>query len=305
MKSMKAIILAVLTLAVFASAGGHTAVFLNMPVGWRNIALGGSGVALGGDPIAGWFNPAGIQKMRGAGVSSGYSVLALDRSMTYVSGGWNIQNDAAVALSWVHTGAGEIAGRNISGNYTDDIQYGEDAIFLTFSKVVTPNFNIAGNVKYIQARLDEMSTYVVGFDAGVYGEAMNKSLSWGAVYQNINMKYQWNSADVYGSGNASSADDDIPANLKAGAAYRLGMVPITATAEVEYYRMDEFRFRAGVLGNPIEEATLAVGIDNGLPTFGAGYEFDAGFGKFGAGYSFRWEREGLSPRHSFDITARF
>ncbi len=288
-----------------ADAGGHAAVFLSMPVGWRNIAVGGCGVASEGGVTAGWYNPAVLQRMKGIGGASGYSRLALDRWIYHVSAGWNIKNDAAVALSWVHADAGEIAGRDIDGDYTEDLRYGEEAIFLTFSKVVTSDVSIGANAKYVQARLSDISTYVIGFDVGIYGETFDDMLGLGLVYQNIGMKYQWNSAELYGTDHASGSDEEIPPNIRGGAAFRPKKIPIALTAEAEYHAMDELRLRAGISGNPVPEVTLAAGFDDGLPTFGAGYEYDATFGRFGVGYSLRLEREGLPPRHSFDLTVGF
>ncbi|MCK5833750.1 hypothetical protein KAH81_08790 [bacterium] len=297
-------VLIILALITPVFADGEAAAFLTMPIGWENVALGGCGTALGGVG-SGWFNPASIQKMKGLGVSSGYSMLALDRSLYNLSAGWNIKNDAAVALTWVHADAGEISGRDISGNYTDQLNYGEDAIFLTFSKVVTSDLSVGVNAKYLQARLNEITAYVAGFDLGIHGELLNDQLAIGVAYQNIGMKYQWNSAKVYGTENASNSDESIPSNLRGGILYRLKVVPIGITAETEYYKFEEFKFRGGVFGNPVEDITLAAGLDDLLPTFGAGYKFDADFCKFGVGYSLRLEREGLPPRHSFNISAEF
>ncbi len=286
-------------------ATGHSAIFLSMPVGWKNIAVGGCGVAFGGEPIAGWFNPAALQKIEGIDGTSGYSSLALDRWITHVSAGWNINNDAAVGLTWVHADAGQIAGRDVNGDYTEQLKYGQEAIFLTFSKVITSDVSIGVNAKYLQARLSETSTYVAGFDIGIFGETFNDMLGIGLVYQNIGMKYQWNSAEIYGTEHAINSDEEIPSNIRAGAAFHFPNIPIGLTAEIEYHALEEAIPRAGIFAVPLPGATLAAGFDNTLPAFGAGYEYDAGFGTFGVGYALRFEREGLPPRHSFDITVRF
>ncbi len=299
------ILLFVLLLCSLLFAEGSAAVFLSMPVGWRNIALGGSGVALGGDINAGWFNPAALMKVKGVSITSGYSPMALNRSLTHLAAGWNIKNDAAVSLNWVHADAGQIPGRDISGNYTHDLKYGEDAIFLTFAKSVTSDIALGTNVKYLQARLDEITAYVAGFDFGIYGEVFDDRLSLGFVYQNIGVKYQWNSGNQYGTENASAADETILSTIKFGAGYTPKNIPLVMVADIDYYKLDEVKLHAGVQWSPIDGAKVAAGIDDLLPTLGAGYEYDAKFGVFGLGYSFKFEREGLPPRHSFDITARF
>ncbi len=303
-QSLLLIFLALLTVAfpaVCEESCGRAAIFLSMPVGWKQIAMGGCGVAVGGDAISGWYNPASLQLYEGWGGSSGYSRLALDRWITYASAAGNLRDDAAVAVSWVHADAGHIPGRDISGYYTEDLAYGEDAIFLTFSKVVTSELSVGGNIKYLQAKLSDISTYVAGFDLGIHANFLRKQVLVGAIYRNLSLQYRWDSANMYGSEDGTTSNEKIPGSFKAGVACAPRGCPLMATFEMEYPSGSKPCLRMGISGSPVEGVDLAVGYDDGLPTAGASYEYDAGFAKFGLGYAFRFEREGLPPRHSFDL----
>ena len=94
------IILLIPITVLLAENNGYAGVFLNMPVGWKQIAMGGCGVAVGGESNSGWFNPASLMSYDGFGGTAGYSSLALDRSLCFVSLAGNLKNDAAVGLSW-------------------------------------------------------------------------------------------------------------------------------------------------------------------------------------------------------------
>lgn len=290
----------ILILTLFAETG-HTAVFLRMPVGWKQTGMGGCGVAIGGEANSGWFNPAALQLYDGWGGSSGYAMLALDRWFYYASAAGNLRDDAAVALSWVHADAGEIDGRDISGNHTEMLNYGEDAIFMTFSKVVTRDFTIGANAKYVQAKLHELTTYIAGFDIGAHLRILRDQILIGASYSNIAMQYQWDSKGLYGSDDGTTTDEPLASYLRFGAGYVPKNIPSEITAEIGYREDADIEYRIGLSLEPIENGKVAIGMDNGLFTAGLGYRYDVGFAKFGLGYSLRMEREGLPPRHTFDI----
>jgi len=310
----KYIFISIVLVAASITAGddfGRAGVFLSMPVGWRQIGTGGCDIAVGGEPISGWYNPSSIQGMKGLRINTGYSNLSLDRWFYYISGGWNINNDAAVALSWARADCENIPGRDISGNYTGELKYSDNAIFLTFSKTVLGPANeassqidliaIGASLKYIQARLDDIETYIVGFDVGIYGNFFDDKLTVGLAYKNVGMKYLWESAEIYGTDHGSSSDEAIPPSIEVGAGFNLPWLPLTLTAEMDYSEYGGDSYRAGILTNPIEGASLAVGYDDGQMAFGAGYEYDLNFARIGLGYSLKFEREGLAPRHTLDI----
>jgi hypothetical protein len=281
---------------------GRTTVFLRMPVGWKQTAMGGCGAAIGGEANSGWFNPASLQMFKGWGGSSGYSMLALDRWFYYISAAGNLKDDAAVALTWVHADAGEIDGRDISGNHTQMLLYGEEAIFLTFSKIITREFTIGANAKYVQTRLHDAMSYMAGFDVGAHLRLLRGQLLVGAAYTNIAMEHQWDSKTLYGSGSGSTVDEPIAGYARVGAAYAPKQISGKITGEIGFYDGGDLEYRFGAAYEPIENGEIAVGLDDGLFTAGLGYRYDAGFAKFGLGYSFRMEREGLPARHTFDLT---
>lgn len=301
MKLRFIIFLLAITILTAIAQTGHTAVFLRMPIGWKQTSMGGCGVATGGEANSGWFNPAALQLYDGWGGSSGYAMLALDRWFYYASAAGNLRDDAAVALSWVHADAGEIDGRDISGNHTEMLNYGEDALFLTFSKIITKEFTIGANAKYVQARLHDLTTYIAGFDLGAHLRLMSEQIKVGVSYSNIAMQYQWDSKGLYGSDDGTTSDEPLAGYLRAGAAYAPKEIPSEITAEIAYFEEADIEYRLGLSLEPIERGEVAIGLDNGMFTAGLGYRYDAGFAKFGLGYSIRMERQGLPPRHTFDL----
>jgi len=302
MKKFVISIILILTISSVFAQQGHAGIFLRMPIGWKQIAMGGCGVATGGNANSGWYNPASLMLYKGWGGSAGYSTLALDRFFYYASAAGNINEDAAVALTWVHADAGEIDGRDISGNHTDMLEYGEDALFLTFAKFVTREITIGANVKYIQARLDEITAYIAGFDIGAHVRLYDEQLLFGAAYHNLKQQYQWDSATLYGSDNGTSSDEAIAGYLRFGVAYEPVEIPGAVTAEIALPENNDLEYRFGVSVTPTDYAEVLLGVDDGLLTAGLGFQFEADFAKFGLGYSIRLEREGLPPRHTFDLT---
>jgi len=283
------------------TTNGKCGAFLAMPIGWKQIAMGGTGVAVGGEINSGVYNPAGLQAIDGYGLSSGYTKMVLDRWLYNISGAWNLNDDAAVGLNWIHNDVENIPGRDISGNYTGELDFGENMISLTFSKFFHDEFTFGGNVKYVQARLSEITTYTAGFDVGVHSRLMNDKIRLGGVYKNIAMTYQWDSDPIYGSEDGSATDEEIPSSFIVGVAYLPDFKKTQVTMEIEYTEYNDIYLRGGASIMPINNVTFALGYDDGLFSTGLGYRYDTGFGAFELGYSLRLEREGLPPRHTFDL----
>ncbi len=168
----------------------YAAEFLSVGVGAKALSMGGAFVALANDGTAVYWNPAGLSRLRQKELflmhASRFSGIV---HTNFIGLSLPTHTGLTFAISYFRIGIDDIPKstrldefeRPIIEGYMQDI---EQAIFLSFSKKVTPNFSIGGNLKTIFQTIDDYSAMGFGIDLGGIYQITDR-LSFGANFQDI------------------------------------------------------------------------------------------------------------------------
>ncbi len=275
--------------------GGYAGSFLRMGLGARNQALGNVGVALNNSSADFYYNPALIALNKKKSVTTGYSFLSLDRKFNFLGITLPLPPTAAVSINWIHAGTDEIQGRSFSG-YPDEIySTGEDAVMIAFGNKLSEKLAIGISLKYLHHSLLEISGNGMGFDFGIFYQAM-ENLSIGAQYKDLNSSYNWKTTEIFEQEGGNYLEK-FPTVLKFGAVYGLNdflfVVDIVNFEGKNYYH-------GGMEYNYQNLGILRIGYDHNSFTFGCGLIYDFMWKtKTQLDYAFVQEKYGEGHSHVF------
>jgi hypothetical protein len=243
-----------------AQIAGRSGAYSRMGFGARGIGMGNAMVALPAGDVNGYYNPAVLPYSNYRNLSASFGILALDRRLNFLSYSQPLQPDAGISLAIINSGVSEIDGRDSDGEPTGPLQTSENQAILSFANRFKGGFSLGINLKLLYYHLyTGVTSVTVGIDAGLL-IPINGSLSIGAVVRDINSKYKWDTANLYGqSGNTTT--DDFPLLYAAGLAYELPDSIGFVTADVEASNESSFHGRAGLEFFLIPEVTVRGGVD--------------------------------------------
>jgi hypothetical protein len=253
---------------------GMAGAFARMGFGARGMGMGNALTAVGNGEIASYYNPALVPFAvdRTASVTAG--ILSLDRYLNFVSYTQAVKPTAGLSVGLINAGVREIDGRDNDGRHTEKYSTFENQFFLSFANRVDEKVSLGVTVKLYYSKLfDEVTTSSVGFDLGAF-IPLTDALSFGAVVQDINSRYKWDTKALYGQSGKSS-DDKFAVLRRIGMSYTLPSRLGTASVEfqnatgstilrcgVEYNLHELFSIRSGIDRIEFSDAT---GVK---PTFG-------------------------------------
>jgi len=303
-----------LTLAASAFAqGGYAGAFLRMGVAARSEAMGRAYVALPQGSEAAFFNPAATAFLSETEISTSFRTLGLDRSFAYIGLATALHPPAdstgrrplqgGVALSWIHAGVDNIEARDFDGERYATLSASENAFALAFA--LRPHEKLAVGItgRFVIHRLPgvkqdngALSANAFGFDVGALLEPL-PGIHVGAALRDLRLKYSWNTQDVYEQG--SNEIDAFARGAVVGVAVNRPYSWLTLTADVEKRKFRDGVFRLGVQAAYQNVVQLRAGLNDGSPTFGAGYRFEL-LGHFAElHYAFVSHPDNLDSDHVF------
>jgi len=328
---MRNIFLSLLALLLFApatfasGAGGYAGAFLRNGIGARPLGMGGAYTAVAEGAEAVYYNPAGLGFIPKIMFTSSYKTLSLDRHLGYIAISFPIRGEAAMAASWVNAGVSDVIGRGESRQILGEIDNSSNAFAVSFAKALSSRISFGVNLQYIQEKLDDLESFTVGLDIGVIGKP-HKNLSVGAVLKNLGSDYRWESSKYWSEG--GTYDEAFPIVMKFGLAGNFISGRLIPAVDLETSNKSELKLRAGgeywftkkvirVVEDEYEEdvfleieedfrlAGLRIGLDRGVPTFGASVFQEFGRITFGLEYAFLIGRHGTSAGHLFTMNIGF
>jgi hypothetical protein len=203
----------------------NTAVpFLNFTPDARSGALGDAGVAQTADANAVFWNPAKLPfAEKAAGASFSYTPwlrgITDDMYYAYISGYKKSGKNQAFGASLLFFNLGSIEFTTSQGVSAGTFNSQEYAINLSYSRLISQNFSLGVNLKYLNSNLASGSNSIkpgstVAADISAYyqnqvrDDASGKGIGWayGALISNIGGTLNYGSAQRY----------SIPTNLKVG-----------------------------------------------------------------------------------------
>lgn len=288
-----------LTASAAENHSNDGAAFLRAGIGPRYLAMGKAGSSTATDVNAGYWNPAGLAWMRGWQVAGMYTAgLDFDRNHNSVGAGYG-GDWGSFALTWVNAGTTDISGTDISGNPTETFDFSENAIQLSLAKS-WDKFGLGVTGKFLDqsvgttAGVTDDNATGAGLDLGAHFKLSN-SVMLAAVAQ-----------DIVTSLGDDDATDEVPTNLRFGAAVQPGD-GFTVTSDITKVRGDEdFKFRGGAeykfwLNNDLNAAVRA-GMDR--DNFAAGLGF--GINWFNFDYAYVTEAEDdFGVNHRLGVLLKF
>jgi opacity protein-like surface antigen len=200
-KIVTIILLALFSVSVYAGdvarKGTTGAEQLLIPVGARGIATGGAFISnlTGLESI--YYNPAGLDRSKGAEAIFSYMNYVADLNVSYFGAGANLGDLGSIGLTFKSLDFGDIPVTTSEFPDGDGTTYSPSFITvgLTYSKVITDRISIGTNFKFINETIENTSASGFAIDFGVQYR-FNSSVSIGATLKNIGGNMSYSGADL-------------------------------------------------------------------------------------------------------------
>jgi hypothetical protein len=267
-----------LSIPASAQIGGEPGAFSRMGFGARGMAMGNALTAVASGNVASYYNPALLPYAgyRHAGVSFG--ILSLDRSLNFVQFSQPLPPAAGLAAGIINGGVTGIDGRDGDGERTGELRTTENQAFLAFAAKLRSGLSIGVTLKLLYYHLyTDMTSTTVGVDLGAY-LPLGEGIAVGVSVRDINSKYKWDSAPLFGQ-SGQSPQDRFPLVSTAGVSWFLPDSVLLLSADVEFSNRSTTVIRAGAELPLLPEITLRAGVDRiDLREKGNGVRPGFGFG---------------------------
>lgn len=291
----------------FAGTVGTTgAQFLKLATGARPVGMGETFVGLADDVNAIYWNPAGLNQIKGKEATFTHAVWFQSMFFSYVAYCQPLdvlQGKIGGAVRYLS--AGKIDKVDNAGNELNESYTPYDFAFtLSYARLVK-EIPLGANIKIINSKIDDKSAMAVAFDFGVIYDKLSlggRKLSLGLVVQNLGTKMKFD-----------KEGDPLPLNFRLGSAYKLlddnlalGLdikIPLDYTvsahfgAEYVYKKIKDIQIagRIGFKTTTVSDLDALSGLSLGL-----GFQWKA------YGIDYAWVPYGdLGNTHRMSLLARF
>lgn len=312
--------------ALAAEDGGQPGAMLDWSVGARAVAMGSAFTAIAEGPTGSWWNPAGIAQSRDDAIEMALRRMSFDRQAGYVNYIHPFgREEAAMGLSWIYAGVGDVFARDIDGQIGDEISDYTNAFAFTFARRFTERnaptaISLGVNLRYVQHNVANINAYTVGFDLGALlrhrffkrgmaAEATPNELRLGVAVQRLNQKYPWTTSEYWveqGESGGSNFDEKFPLLVRGGGGVLLLDGRALGSVDVKFDSERGATLHVGAEGRPHEMFAIRAGVDRGNITFGGGVEPQVSSGvRFILDYAFALQPDEIDPEHVFSLGVRF
>ncbi|MDZ7292657.1 MAG: hypothetical protein ONB44_06355 [candidate division KSB1 bacterium] len=300
--------------------GGYAGAFLRMGIAPRSEAMGRAYVAVVEGTESAFYNPASAAMLERRELNTSFRPLTLDRSFAVIGIGLPIHPKAdttgrvlngGLCFNWIHAGVNNIEARDFDGEKYATLSNSENAFSLSFALQPHQRATIGLSVLVVMNRLTgvtqdngNLSASTTGFDLGALVEPLD-GVRVGVTARNLNLKYSWNTQKVYERGTTNY--DRFPRAVRAGVAISRPWPWLTAAADYERRisisrekrKFSDETWHVGAVANYRQMVQVRLGLNDGQPTFGAGYIFGLLGRKSELHYAFVTHPESLDGDHVF------
>ncbi|MFH1011026.1 MAG: hypothetical protein V1784_07315 [bacterium] len=267
--------------------GGMAGAFGRMGAGARAKSLGDAYTGFADGPWAIYYNPGALPFLEKREFSSAISILALDRSLHFLSFATplhpktgKVRTDAGFGIGWLHAGIGDIDSRGFDGEPLDRMNQSSNLFFFSFANRFHPKVGVGITAKVAYETFGEIGeggTSIdgqgFGLDFGVHSRPI-ENLFVGAQVKDIALKTTWNTTGYWTQGTTKS--DKWPVQYRLGAAYR-PLNGLLASADIEGSSEGDWRPHIGAEFmeqlTPRQTFALRAGLSNEDIAFGFGLYF--------------------------------
>ena len=215
-----------------SSIGGLAGAPMRLGFGARGIAMGNAMTAVINGDIQAYYNPAALPFEPTPTAVAAYSVLSLDRRLNYLSYTQSLKPNAGFSLSVINAGVGDIDGRDGDGVHTQTYSTSENSIMFSFGLQPVPKFSFGITLKVLYYYFIEgMKSTTAALDIGAL-YLLTDEFTLGAVVQDINSKYKWDSSPLYGI-NGNSSVERFPLRKRVGISWSPSKYSLLISGEFE------------------------------------------------------------------------
>jgi hypothetical protein len=215
-----------------SSIGGLAGAPMRMGFGARGIAMGNTMSAIINGDIQAYYNPAGLPFESAPTAVAAYSVLSLDRRLNFLSYTQSLKPNAGISLSIINAGVGDIDGRDGDGVHTQTYSTSENSIMFSFGLQPVPKFSLGITLKVLYYNFVEgTKSTTAALDIGAL-YLLTEEFTLGAVVQDINSKYKWDSSPLYGI-NGTSSVERYPLRKRIGISWSPSKYSLLISGEFE------------------------------------------------------------------------
>jgi len=290
--------------AQFNKAGRTAMQFLKIGVGARQVGMGEASIASIRDINAIFWNPAAISGISSSQASFSYTNWLADLSVYSGAVGYNLNDFATLALSYVSLDYGDIpealvtsSGGGIDSRTGNSFTGRDLAISLGAAKQFTDKLSIGINVKYLREDLFIYSTELWAFDVGSFYDTGWKGIRIAMSAQNFSTPARWLETKE-----EEQQSYDLPMVYRIGASidllggedlllggnpesqfltFNVDAIHTNDYAErlhlgLEYTLLNMFSLRGG----------YRVNYEEGNISLGAGFKYNAGFAQINVDYAY-------------------
>jgi hypothetical protein len=293
------------------SIGGLAGAPMRMGFGARGMAMGNAISAIISGDVQSYYNPALVPFESVPTIVAAYGLLSLDRRLNYLSYTKSFKPNAGLSLSIINAGVGNIDGRDRDGIHTETYSTSENAFMFTFGLKPHPRFALGVTAKvYYFLLFEGMKSTTAAVDLGAL-YLLSDEITIGGVIQDINGKYKWDTAQLYGKlGNSSI--DKFPLRKRLGLSWTLSEYSLILSGEFEAIGSATF-VRAGSEIELFSDFSLRGGIDQialntDIPAKPAlGFSFQTELASWTPSFQYAYVFEPYSPGgiHIFSLSVRF
>lgn len=243
-----------------AQLGGTAGAFSRMGFGARGIGMGNAQTAVTTGDLVGYYNPALLSWSEYRQASASFGILSLDRRLNFLSYSQPLRPNAGISAGIINAGVSNIDGRDADGEPTGPLKTSENEVFLSFSNRFKSGFSLGLTLKFLYYQLyTDVTSSTVGIDVGLL-VPVGDVLTIGATARDLNSKYRWDTATLYGQ-EGSSKTWDFPQLYTVGAAYKLPDSLGVMAVDLEVTNKQTITARFGVEIPLIPEMSVRGGMD--------------------------------------------
>ena len=316
------------------SAQSQVSEISSMPGAFSRIGFGARGMGMGNamsavtsGNLVSYYNPALIPFQQGNSFQTSYTILSLDRSLNFISftrkfnigkkenpdGTVSPRSVTGISAGIINSGVSKIDARDNEGKKTGDLSTSENQFFIALATRFSEKLSIGLSFKFYHYSLyEDISASSIGFDVGAL-YMISPSLTLSLMISDINSKYQWDTAELYGTSGAVTKSK-FPLLKKIGLSYKFDEPKLIAALEFESSNAGTNFLRGGAEYNIYQDLFLRAGFDKLnlsnkdfpiRPSFGFSYFYLLNTVKFGIDYAFVIEPYSSSDQHIIGININF
>jgi hypothetical protein len=243
-----------------AQLAGTPGSFSRMGFGARGIGMGNALTAITSGDLSSYYNPALPSFAEQRSATATYGFLSLDRRLAFLNYTQSIRPTAGISAGIIYAGVRSIDGRDSDGEHTANYSTSEYEFFFAFSNEFADRLSVGIAAKlYYNNLFQDATATTVGVDVGAIYR-LTESLTVGAVVQDIDAKYHWDTSNLYGT-SGTATTQPFPLLLRVGLAYQLPDGRGDAALDVERNNQGTTLVRGGAEVVVTEYLTLRGGVD--------------------------------------------